>query len=121
MTLRFAATLGMLVLLASCAGPAGHAATPEPTPGAAEAHWIELDAFEKSVPPAPITVVFDIDDTALYSSHAMLLAEGAFHLQHPEDGHVDRDGGLQARCALDVEPAPLRPPMGRCWSSPLFP
>lgn len=84
MTLRFAATLGMLVLLASCAGPAGHAATPEPTPGAAEAHWIELDAFEKSVPPAPITVVFDIDDTALYSSHAMLLAEGAFHLQHPE-------------------------------------
>jgi acid phosphatase (class B) len=51
----------------------------------ADGRWLTLAAFEKSVTaPAPITVVFDIDDTALFSSHAMLVGEGAFSVRHPE-------------------------------------
>ena len=51
----------------------------------ADARWLTLSAFEKTVTAkAPITVVFDIDDTALFSSYAMVMAEGAFRVRHPD-------------------------------------
>jgi acid phosphatase (class B) len=53
--------------------------------GAAEARWLTLAAFQRTLAGAPpMTVVFDIDDTALYSTPAMLVAEGAFRVRHPD-------------------------------------
>jgi acid phosphatase (class B) len=43
-----------------------------------------LEAFRASVTGPPMTVVFDIDDTALYSSFAMIAGETAFRMRHPE-------------------------------------
>ena len=51
----------------------------------AEGRWLTLAAFQRSLTDAPpMTVVFDIDDTALFSSYAMVMAEGAFRVRHPD-------------------------------------
>lgn len=77
-TFRFAVLQASAALLVLLAGPGA-------LPAEAQARWITLQAFEKSVTaPAPITVVFDIDDTALFSSFAMTVGEGAFRTRHPE-------------------------------------
>ena len=71
---RALATLLLLLALPGCAPAA-----------AAQGRWLTLAAFQNSLagtPPA--TVVFDIDDTALYSTHAMLVGEGMFRARHPE-------------------------------------
>jgi acid phosphatase (class B) len=61
-----------LVLAALAAGPAA-------------ARDFTLAEYQASLDGAkPMTVVFDIDDTALFSSYAMVMAEGAFRVHHPE-------------------------------------
>lgn len=51
----------------------------------AEGRWLTLAAFQRSLTGTPpMTVVFDIDDTALFSSYAMVMAEGAFRVRHPD-------------------------------------
>ena len=53
--------------------------------GPAHARDWTLADYQASLADAkPMTVVFDIDDTALFSSYAMVMAEGAFRVHHPE-------------------------------------
>src|SRR5262249_45976345 len=68
---RFTASLALLVLsLNFLAGCATH---PEAQPqtrarATTEVRWINLAQLEQSLPAQPIRVVFDVDDTVLFSS-----------------------------------------------------
>ncbi len=76
----FALTAFVVVSLGSTSGCA-HAAKnpPKPQPGVPGERWISLADLKKSLAKTPPrTVVFDIDDTVLYSTFAFLYAQGAF-------------------------------------------
>lgn len=77
-----------VALLAACASAAK--APPKPMPGVPGERWISLADLKKSlVKRPPGTVVFDIDDTVLYSTFAFLYAQGAF--EAPTRGAMFRD------------------------------
>jgi HAD superfamily phosphatase (TIGR01672 family) len=61
-----------------------------PTPGVAGQAWISLADLRKSLAKQkPATVVFDIDDTALFSTMAFVYAQGAF--EGPTQRNAFRD------------------------------
>lgn len=65
---RSVAALALVVqLFSGCANPGQSAktSTPQAHP---RIHWISLAQLERSLPPAPIHVVFDVDDTTLFTS-----------------------------------------------------
>jgi acid phosphatase (class B) len=76
----------MIAARAACASIAAAASLLVPSFAAgAESRWLTLAEFQRTLDGAPpMTVVFDIDDTALFSSFAMVMAEGAFRVRHPE-------------------------------------
>jgi acid phosphatase class B len=68
---RLIAAVGILglslTLLTGCATARGPALNPTVREGT-EVRWISLAQLEQSLPPAPIHVVFDVDDTTLFTS-----------------------------------------------------
>jgi acid phosphatase (class B) len=90
---RARALVSALLLVAVAALPAAcalAAKAPKPAKGAPGERWITLADLRKSLakrPPA--TVVFDIDDTVLYSTFAFLYAQGSFDA--PTNGRSFRD------------------------------
>ena len=79
-----ALTWSTILLLISCAPKAATAPAPSPEQGQ---HFISLEALERGVAEhPPCTVVFDIDDTTLFTAGAFHFAYGYFE---------ERDGGKQ--------------------------
>ena len=69
--LRCFLTSALLALNLACVSKTQIVQTPVPPPpsrDAAPVRWITLSDLERSLPPAPISVVFDVDDTALFTS-----------------------------------------------------
>ena len=83
-SLLLPAALALLASNGSTAPATKPAATPAATATAKPGRTIALADFRASVTGPPMTVVFDIDDTALFSSFAMVAGEGAFRVRHPE-------------------------------------
>jgi HAD superfamily phosphatase (TIGR01672 family) len=77
-----------VAFLAACATAAK--APPKPVPGVPGERWISLADLKRSLANrGPGTVVFDIDDTVLYSTFAFVYAQGAF--EAPTRGAMFRD------------------------------
>ena len=58
----------------------------------AQSKRVDLAEYERSFDATkPLTAVFDIDDTALFSSYAMAIAEGGFRTLHPDVGNPYSD------------------------------
>ena len=90
--LAITAIAATMILTVACATAATkHSAKPKgPTPGVPGQAWISLADLKKSLAKQkPATVVFDIDDTALYSTFAFVYAQGAF--DGPTAGRTFRD------------------------------
>ena len=87
----------LLAINLACVNKAQVVQTPPPPSTArdtAPVRWITLSDLERSLPPAPISVVFDVDDTALFTSAGFQWGTRTYGAHIVSAGVTVREGDL---------------------------